>query len=418
MATKITSRVIAPGAVTANSIAEGISLGGGGGVTIDQIIITDANFANTEETEILTSGGYLKLYGSGFEANANVYISSTFIAGTQVTANVVSDNEIRLTIGSTVASTYNLFLINRNGSTATKLSSFVSILVATAGWFAGAQSPGSLIDRITFATDTATATVRGGFSRTTTPGVSGTGNFSFGWFAGGPQTSQIDRITFATDTATASARGSLSAQRNLHATVSDNSSFGWFVGGQPGPSLFNSTVDRITFANDNTAASIRGPLSNDRIWAAGVDNSNFGWIAGGRLWPNPLSSIERITFATDTSTTTRRAQLNAAVSRPAGTGNNDYGWFGGGAAPSQVTRVERITFANDNVTATVRGPLSLAKFSLAATGNDKFGWFAGGAPGPFSSVDRITFATDTATASARGPLSSARYDLGATSGTA
>jgi hypothetical protein len=370
MATKITSRVIAPGAVTSNSLAEGISLGGG--VTIDQIIITDANFANTEETEILTSGGYLKLYGSGFEANANVYISNTFIAGTQVTANVVSSNEIRLTIGSTVASTYNLFLINRNGSTATKVSSFVSILLATAGWFGGAQSPGSL----------------------------------------------IDRITFATDTATASARGSLSAQRNLHATVSDNSSFGWFVGGQPGPSLFNSTVDRITFANDNTAASIRGPLSNDRIWAAGVDNSNFGWIAGGRLWPNPLSSIERITFATDTAAATRRAQLNAAVTRSAGTGNNDYGWFGGGAAPSQVTRVERITFANDNVTATVRGPLSLAKFSLAATGNDKFGWFAGGAPGPFSSVDRITFATDTATASARGPLSSARYDLGATSGTA
>lgn len=86
---------------------------------------------------------------------------------------------------------------------------------------------------------------------------------SAGWYAGGGSTapissalSTISRITFATDTATASVRGPLSsARRNLAA--SGNETDGWFGGG------YNvvSTVDRITYATDTTTASIRGPLS-------------------------------------------------------------------------------------------------------------------------------------------------------------
>ena len=83
----------------------------------------------------------------------------------------------------------------------------------TAAWFSGGQpGPLSTVDRITFATDTATATVRGPLSLSIQV-LAAAGNFTDGWFGGGgfPITSTVQRITYATDTATASVRGPLSA---------------------------------------------------------------------------------------------------------------------------------------------------------------------------------------------------------------
>ena len=82
----------------------------------------------------------------------------------------------------------------------------------TAAWFVGgslAGTPKSTVQRITFATDTATATVRGPLS-VTNWGPIGAGNQTAGWFSGG-QSSTVQRITYATDTATASIRGPLTA---------------------------------------------------------------------------------------------------------------------------------------------------------------------------------------------------------------
>lgn len=416
MTTRITESNITPGSITANSIAAGISLGGGGGVKIDQIIVTDENFANTEDTQIFSTGGYLKIYGSGFQANANVYFSNTFALTTQVTANVVSSNEVRLTISTTPVETYNLFLINTNGSIATKLSAFTSIVPPpTAAWFAGGVTPTRLstVDRITFATDTNTASVRGPLSGSNQD-LTATGNDNFGWFGGGfvggytPVISKVDRITFSTDTATASVRGPLSVSKySLAATGNDN--FGWFGGGRT-PDF--SSVDRITFSTDTATASLRGPLSSARYSLAATGNDNFGWFAGGSV----STRIDRIAFSIDTATASVRGPLSAIAYRLAATSNEDYGWFGGGGVLG--SRVNRITFTDDTNTALVRGPLSLSRQRLTAAGNDNFGWFGGGTPGFRSTVDRIDFADDTGIASVRGPLSSARYDLAATSGIA
>ena len=55
----------------------------------------------------------------------------------------------------------------------------------TAAWFGGGQFPyTSTVARITFATDTATATVRGPLSGTRTK-LAAAGNFTDGWFGGG-----------------------------------------------------------------------------------------------------------------------------------------------------------------------------------------------------------------------------------------
>jgi len=82
--------------------------------------------------------------------------------------------------------------------------------------------------------------------------------FGGGYFSGGPQ-STVDRITFATDTATASVRGPLSAI-NRALAAAGNTTDGWFGGGLPSGNV--STVNRITYATDTVTASVRGPLSS------------------------------------------------------------------------------------------------------------------------------------------------------------
>ena len=113
---------------------------------------------------------------------------------------------------------------------------------------------------------------------TFTSGISFSGGFTFtppppppentaAWFGGGAYgaRSTVDRITYATDTATASVRGPLSGGRFYLAAAGD-STVGWFGGGKPYPST--STVDRITYATDTATASVRGPLSSARYGLA------------------------------------------------------------------------------------------------------------------------------------------------------
>ena len=318
--TKITNRVIEPGTITANSLAEGVSLGGGDDVTIDQLIITDSNFANTEDIQIPSTGGFLKLYGTNFSANANVYFGTDLSLTYQVTSNVISSNEIRVTISAIEANTYNLFVIGSDGSVASKLNAVTSFLLQpTAGWFGG-----------------------GAFYNP----------------------SSVDRITFADDTATATTRGKLSVGRfNLAAIGNDD--YGWFGGGNPGPV---SRVDRITFVDDTVTASVRGPLSVARGELTAVGNDNFGWFGGGGPGPGPrFSRVDRIDFAADTGTAAVRGPLTSEKTRISATGDNDYGWFGGGQTTVEISTVERITFASDTATATTRGPLSAIRYRAAAT---------------------------------------------------
>jgi hypothetical protein len=296
----------------------------------------------------------------------------------------------------------------------------------TAGWFGGgneASNPTSTVNRITYATDTATASVRGPLSLARF-GSAAVGNFTYGWFGAGRSYSTstyystVDRITYATDTATASVRGPLSSARYSSAATG-NTTDGWFGGGQIGPPSYDpvSTVDRITYATDNNTASVRGPLSSATGRKGAAGNTTDGWFGGGYIGV-PLSTVNRITYATDTATASVRGPLSSGRQRLSAAGNTTDGWFGGGRinAPGPLSTVDRITYATDTATASVRGPLSAGRYGLGAASNTTDAWFGGGAQTAFSTVDRITYATDTATASVRGPLSGARYNLAAAGG--
>ena len=157
---------------------------------------------------------------------------------------------------------------------------------------------------------------------TITDGVSFSGAFTFteaptpentaAWFGGGyandpapgAMRSTVQRITYATDTATASVRGPLSLARRLLSSAG-NSDYGWFGGGL-GPF---STVDRITYATDTVTASVRGPLSLARYYLAAAGNTTNGWFGGGG---GAVSTVDRITYATDTATASVRGPLSSA----------------------------------------------------------------------------------------------------------
>jgi len=300
---------------------------------------------------------------------------------------------------------------------------------ATATWFGGGfvSVYTSLVGRITYATDTATATVRGPLS-IGRQSLAATGNTTYGWFGGGQdpgQTSVVDRITYSIDTATASVRGPIISTYQQAAT--GNTTDGWFAGGAA-----KSTVSRITYATDTATATARGPLNGLIARLAATGTSTDGWFAAGYL-PGyvVISTVQRITYATDTATATTRGPLSSSRYGLAATGDSTtYGWFGGGLDATgtgvNTSTVQRITYATDTATASVRGPLSSVATYFAAGGNSTAGWFGGGYTGSpsqnpsvwakTSTINKITYATDTATASIRGPLSVAECSMGASSG--
>jgi hypothetical protein len=319
------------------------------------------------------------------------------------------------------------------------------------GWFGAggdvfASVYYSLVDRVDFSNDSARASVRGPLA-STRYGLAVTGNSNYGWFGGGRNAgfyapiAAVERIDFSNDSTTASLRGPLTSSdpfgpQTYGSAATGNSNYGWFGGGYvTSPTLGtveNTTVNRIDFSNDLSPASVRGPLSSARGYAAATGNSNYGWFGGGAIPTpaapsavTPVSTVDRIDFSNDSSTTLVRGPLTLSRNALGATGNSNYGWFGGGgvalSAPiALASRVDRIDFSNDSVTALTRGSLTSENVGNYATSGvlnirrqkaGNFGWFGGGL---IDTVDRIDFSNDSSTASVRGPLSSTRYRASAT----
>jgi hypothetical protein len=242
----------------------------------------------------------------------------------------------------------------------------------TYGWFGGGafgtdNRGHSTVQRITYTTDTATASARGPLSYSAL-NFAATGTDTYGWFGGGYEPfnppgpvsfSTVSRITYATDTATATSRGPLSINLYGSAASTDSTTYGWFGGGYTG-----SSVTRITYANDTVTSTAKSPLSVGRNRLAATGNTSYGWFGGG----SALSTVDRIDYANDTTTASVRGPLSLARFGLAASTDTTYGWFGGGfATPGYRSRVDRITYATDTDVATVRGPLSRSAGSLAAT---------------------------------------------------
>jgi len=118
--TTVNSGVTAAAAATINQIlvapASATSLAGGGtigGVTISNVAITDSTFANvlSGDTAIGSSGGFVKITGTGFKTGAGVFFNNARVANT-----FVSSTQINANIPATTAGTYNFYVFNTDGS--------------------------------------------------------------------------------------------------------------------------------------------------------------------------------------------------------------------------------------------------------------------------------------------------------------
>ena len=235
------------------------------------------------------------------------------------------------------------------------------------GYFTvGGTQNSTTINRIDYSNDTATASARGPLS-VAKYATDGTGNASFGYFGGGYGNnpvggiSIVERIDYVNDTATAVVKGPLSIEKYSSGPTS-TSSFGYFMGGFKNPNRY-STVDRIDYSNDTATATPKGPLSESRYTMGATGNQNFGYIGGG-YDPNYASSVDRLDYSNDTATTVAKGPLSAARAYLGATGNSSFGYFGGGFSPNQST-VDRIDYSNDTATAAAKGPLTDATTSIA-----------------------------------------------------
>ncbi len=300
---------------------------------------------------------------------------------------------------------------------------------------------GSYVFRQDYASDTTTSSTRGPLS------VRGyhlraIGNNDYG-YCGGRSDNQnqtnnysiIDRIDYSNDTATATVTAPAGMVPSAQSYITaGNQSYGYFVGGYS-PAIYDSvsSVRRLDYASD-TGTSLKAPLTFKTQRGGGASNQNYGYITSGQSGYHTV--VHRIDFANDSATPTPKGPLSYSQDYRSGTGSADYGYISGGD-PAE-SRVDRIDYANDTTTASPKGPLSSPRkvpypYSAQENGltsigyiprirwvdnavegtvgppvtsitfGPAFGYFAGSYNNK-SSVDRVDYNNDTATASPKGNL--------------
>jgi hypothetical protein len=78
---------------------------------ISAVTITNSSYAALSAIQVLTSGGYVKLIGSGFSANNTVYVNSV----AAISTTYVSTTEIRAQVPAASEGTQSLTVFNSNG---------------------------------------------------------------------------------------------------------------------------------------------------------------------------------------------------------------------------------------------------------------------------------------------------------------
>lgn len=95
---------------TISAIASSVGTGASGPVILS-VAITDSSYVNLDDTAVSTSGGYIKLIGTGFVTGCVAYVN-----GVALTTTFVSSTEVRAVIPALASGTYSLMLFNSAGS--------------------------------------------------------------------------------------------------------------------------------------------------------------------------------------------------------------------------------------------------------------------------------------------------------------
>lgn len=128
--------IIANSAIVAgNEISSGG--GSGGGPKITNIQVTNNSYTVLDDTSVSTSGGFIKITGTGFAAGCQVLINNTPV--TSVT--FVSATEVRAQVPATTAGTYIVYLVNSDGGVAIRVNGIT--FSGTPNWVTSSTLPNS-----------------------------------------------------------------------------------------------------------------------------------------------------------------------------------------------------------------------------------------------------------------------------------
>jgi hypothetical protein len=298
-----------------------------------------------------------------------------------------------------------------------------------AGYFAGGLT-GTVVstaDKLIYSTDTTAAQTTANLSQERYGLAGCSGDSTKGYFAGG-QTSTIvgtaDKLTYSTAATAAQASANLTQARGDLAGISERSTKGYFAGGNSAGSAEVTTADKITYAGNTTAAQTTANLSQARFYLAGVSgDSTKGYFAGGLTGANSTyqSTADKLTYANDITTAQTTANLSQAKGYLAGcSGDSTKGYFAGGFTGAvALATADKLTYSTDTTSAQTTANLSQARYGLAGISElSTKGYFAGGNDlnNYVSTADKLTYSTDTTAAQTSANISQSRGYLAGVDG--
>lgn len=105
--TRLTTDNFVPSSISAVNLSNGANT-----PIISNVIVTDSNYANTENESISINGGFVKIYGFHFENGCQVHIEDYSLAAS---VSFISSNEVRSQLPAKPAGSYFLYLTNPTG---------------------------------------------------------------------------------------------------------------------------------------------------------------------------------------------------------------------------------------------------------------------------------------------------------------
>jgi hypothetical protein len=109
-------------AVTGSAGVQGAT--GSGGPSITSIAIADASYNVLDDTAANTSGGYIVITGTNFVSGASVLIDNSYTspANTASAVTFVNSTTLRAQVPANVAASYNVWVVNPDGSIGIKVN--------------------------------------------------------------------------------------------------------------------------------------------------------------------------------------------------------------------------------------------------------------------------------------------------------
>ena len=105
-------------------------------------------------------------------------------------------------------------------------------------------------------------------------------------------------------------------------------------------------------------------ISPSRFFAPPPDTGYFG---GGDVNDSERSTMDKVTYASDTTAAVPGAALTSAKRMLAATSNSTHGYFAGGTSPGYVSTMDKTTYASDTTAAVPGAALSAARYGVAAS---------------------------------------------------